>query len=1115
MKKLTKLLIAIIVISQTASAQISGIVFRDFNANGIKDNTTAFNEPFVQGITVKAFDALDNLVGTTTSNLSGAYSFTGLTLPLRIEFSNLQTGDYTAPYAATGSKTNVQFYAIATTAANFAVNYPLDYAQTNPLIIVPVHDNGSGIGNTRVGLGSFLYDISGMQTQYGGSAANINNNATIDQIGTTWGVSYQKSTKRVFASSYLKTGASFADGPGYVYVLDYASATPSIVHQFNLQGTATANGGTIDLGSVTRTNVTGAIAFGAAGDYQMTNDRLEQVRDLDAFGKVGKMSFGDNDLTEDGKTMWLVNLYQRSLIKVDVSNMVTTTIPSVGAVNQYLLASLPGYPSVTTGVLRPWGLKFYRGKGYLGVVNDGSLSNRANLMAYVLSFDPNNITAGFTTELSVPLNYGREESTDSWKPWITTWVVTNNPAEDFKVYASDFGVYEGFVYAQPILSGIEFLPNGDMLLGFRDRYGDQMAGNNYFPSSGSMSSGYNVVKGDLLKAYKTGSTYTIEGANVSCPVNFSGTFGPSNNGEFFQDDSGDGASEGLSGSLAIWAGTNEIVTTTLNPKPPTQHGYYPYTSSSQGIHWNNLTNGLQTDWYQIEPSTTNMWGKSNGLGDIELLSNEAPLEIGNRIWNDSNGNGIQDAGEPSIANVSLELFIDNNNDGTPEGASIANTITNTNGEWYFNNGNITGDGDPNTTGIQAKLKTGIRYIVRPSSLDWNSTTGKGVGDLLGLNITKKSITGNGQPDLSDNDASITTGAVKVPQISFVAGAVGQNNHNLDFGFTGLASIGDKVWLDNGNGGGVANDGIQNGGELGVDFIPVSLYRNGPDGLPNTNDDVLLKSILTGSGGKYIFENLTPTDQINATTIKQTSYYVRIWAPTNHNYSVQTNNTDTDDETDFYSIWGNDFNNFGTTYSINLSSGERNINVDGAINLSGVLPIQITNFTALPSNNQVILSWEVAEQTNVLKYEVMFSTDSRNFSTISSVDNYGNQSDMYTAIHANVVSGANYYKIKTIEQDGKISFSDVKVVTFSKASGVIVYPNPVATGFINIALTGGITGKAATISIVSMDGKIMSAKQISNANQTERIDVNNLSNGSYTIRIATQTEVVNTRLEVIK
>ena len=69
-------------------AQISGTAFRDYNGNGIKEG----GEPGVKDILVKFYSnavlpAKDQLVGTTTTNAAGAYTFNPPTYPIRVEFT--------------------------------------------------------------------------------------------------------------------------------------------------------------------------------------------------------------------------------------------------------------------------------------------------------------------------------------------------------------------------------------------------------------------------------------------------------------------------------------------------------------------------------------------------------------------------------------------------------------------------------------------------------------------------------------------------------------------------------------------------------------------------------------------------------------------------------------------------------------------------------------------------------------------------------------------------------------------------------------------------------------------------------------------------------------------
>ncbi len=180
----------------------------------------------------------------------------------------------------------------------------------------------------------------------------------------------------------------------------------------------------------------------------------------------------------------------------------------------------------------------------------------------------------------------------------------------------------------------------------------------------------------------------------------------------------------------------------------------------------------------------------------------------------------------------------------------------------------------------------------------------------------------------------------------------------------------------------------------------------------------------------------------------------------------------------------------------------------------VLPIKITSFTAVPKDSKVQLEWIVAEQINVATYEAQASTDARTFITIATTAANVNLNYTYKALHANPLFGLNYYRIKILEKDGAISYSNIRKVTFGKTGTVTFYPNP-AVDMINISLTGNMVNKAVAVSILSMDGKIISLQRITNTSQTETIDVSKLANGSYIVRLTTDAEVINKTIQVIR
>jgi uncharacterized repeat protein (TIGR01451 family) len=85
---------------------ISGIVFRDLNANGLRENATASNEVGIEGVRVKCTDA-KNGTATTTTLADGSYTLSGCWGPTRVEFLWAKD-EYSTPIG-TGNNTNVQF----------------------------------------------------------------------------------------------------------------------------------------------------------------------------------------------------------------------------------------------------------------------------------------------------------------------------------------------------------------------------------------------------------------------------------------------------------------------------------------------------------------------------------------------------------------------------------------------------------------------------------------------------------------------------------------------------------------------------------------------------------------------------------------------------------------------------------------------------------------------------------------------------------------------------------------------------------------------------------------------------------------------------------------------
>ncbi|HPI70595.1 MAG TPA: SdrD B-like domain-containing protein, partial [Tenuifilaceae bacterium] len=729
-----------------SQAQVSGTVFKDFNANGTQQNTTAYSEPGFAGVTVVAYNPAGGTLtvtytgGGTSTNTTGGYAVTGGTLgQIRLEFI-LPDGFTFASNGATGG-TTVMFPTGAT--QNLAVNYPDDYwnnaTQPVPQLLVPCYVNGTAtVGGTNTGIVQIGNDQNGI------SGLTMSQVAPTNEVGTTWGNAFQKSKNRFFFSAFLKRQAGFGPrGPGGVYIAELNGAVYDIVAGFSLEGVTPSNSGTpIAFGSVTRSTTVGN------DNYLANASGTEPSIDLDAFAKVGTISYGDIDIDEANQALFMTNLNQRSIIKVNISgtsaSLNNATAATLGPLTSvYPIASLPGVPTCTSGTLRIWGLKIYKGRGYLGAICDASTSqSQANLTGYILSFDPNNVAAGFTTVLTLDMSYRNPSGWQNWHAWASTWAQT-----------SSGGGFNYYYYQQPIISDIEFNENGDMSIAITDRWGHQMGANNYQPLSGSTTLIRGVAFGDILQARKNATgTWVMEGTAGVIPPNHTSSISPHFNtqtgygnftgtpGEYFNDRSGDGSQEGAMGSIAKIMGTNVVVATNVDPYPVSDNSLTPYYDTG-GLHWYNTTNG---NWDQharlYGQNYGGTFGKAIGLGDIEANLGVAPLEIGNRVWADTDYDGIQDAGEAGIGNVTINLYASN---GT---TLLGTTTTDAGGNWYFNTANVT-DGDLNTTGNQAGPQPNTTYIIRVGTADWAG--GIGAGDLAGRALTLLDVGGAGQPNLRD------------------------------------------------------------------------------------------------------------------------------------------------------------------------------------------------------------------------------------------------------------------------------------------------------------------------------------------------------------------------------
>ena len=123
-----------------------------------------------------------------------------------------------------------------------------------------------------------------------------------------------------------------------------------------------------------------------------------------------------------------------------------------------------------------------------------------------------------------------------------------------------------------------------------------------------------------------------------------------------------------------------------------------------------------------------------------------------------------------------------------------------------------------------------------------------------------------------------------------------------------------------------------------------------------------------------------------------------------------------------------------------------------------LPLTFVKVKATPENNRIYIDWKTANETNVSRYQVERSTDAINFSKVAEVTANNLASNTYHWTDEHPAGSNNYYRIHSVDLDGKTSYSEVMHVAAAKSSqSISIFPNPAIGNNLNLQITNGESG----------------------------------------------------------
>ena len=166
-----------------------------------------------------------------------------------------------------------------------------------------------------------------------------------------------------------------------------------------------------------------------------------------------------------------------------------------------------------------------------------------------------------------------------------------------------------------------------------------------------------------------------------------------------------------------------------------------------------------------------------------------------------------------------------------------------------------------------------------------------------------------------------------------------------------------------------------------------------------------------------------------------------------------------------------------------------------------LPAELEKFTAQLSANerQIQLDWSTKSEFNFDKFVVERSANGTKFEDLKVVDALGKPAT-YQVLDENPFVGANYYRLRQIDKDGKTTHSAIRNANLKALENVIIFPNPSDGKTIQIELSNTLTDNDdLTAEIISELGVVCYQTTVSKTNRLVQLQpTRTLASGTYVL-----------------
>lgn len=182
-----------------------------------------------------------------------------------------------------------------------------------------------------------------------------------------------------------------------------------------------------------------------------------------------------------------------------------------------------------------------------------------------------------------------------------------------------------------------------------------------------------------------------------------------------------------------------------------------------------------------------------------------------------------------------------------------------------------------------------------------------------------------------------------------------------------------------------------------------------------------------------------------------------WYGAQNSLGIERDNIDTVSYNNMFTVSNSDVSSFRIkygTYTSSPSTSTRQFSLymrGFSYPIVALLPVKLSSFTANLKNEKTDLKWNTDSEESLSHFIVERSTNGSDYEEIGMVFAFGNSSVQKNYLFSDNVSslpaGIVYYRLRSVNVNGKQEFSEVRVVRIGKQENnvaILTYPNPATT-----------------------------------------------------------------------